>query len=414
MYGVGPQVYAQFYKRLQDIKEYHKKHPNVEVGRPEADIIVKEFETNHNLDSKFTGEEAFGLYIDMNSQFQEYINLKGASQDIDYVEYLTKFYLYEDKVDKTTKEYLKYLEDVLEYLTSFFERTQPLFDLEETLNQRQEEFEKQWENKTFVPIGSSISAPDKNEMDIEKDGDDVLPKKRFDNGAEKLLPWNFSFDDFYCPYCNKKFSKDTVFNAHINSAKHAKVAKRYEEHIRNVFLLEVKINQLASLLTNVIETTKEYLQNRQARLLDEGASELVGEEQPPEDDNDDDETPVRMTKLHYPVGWDGQPIPYWLYRLYGLGQKFVCEICGNTAYWGRRAFEKHFTEWRHAHGMKCLGIENTKEFFEITKIKDAQELAAKLEQDKKKKWNPETMEEFEDPEGYVVDKETYDLLTKNV
>lgn len=411
MYGVGPQVYAQFYQKLQDIKDYHKRHPNVEVGRPEADIIVKEFETNHNLESQFTGEEAFGLYIDMNGLFQEYINLKGASQDIDYVEYLTKFYLFEDTVDKTTKEYLKYLEEVLEYLTSFFKRTQPLFDLEGTLNRCTEEFENQWNNKSFVPIGSSISNSMEQESSMD---DDVLPKKRFDNGAEKLLPWNFNFNDYFCQYCNKKFSKDTVFNAHINSSKHAKVAKRYEEHIHNVFLCEVKVNQLGSLLTNTIESTKEYLQNRQARLLDEGASELIGEEVPQDDDDEDEVVEVKMSKLHYPVGWDGQPIPYWLYRLYGLGQEFKCEICGNTSYWGRRAFEKHFTEWRHAHGMKCLGIENTKEFFEITKIKDAQELAAKLAQDKKRKWNPETMEEFEDPEGYVVDKETYDLLTKNV
>jgi hypothetical protein len=49
-----------------------------------------------------------------------------------------------------------------------------------------------------------------------------------------------------------------------------------------------------------------------------------------------------LTKMNYPVGWDGQPIPYWLYKLNGLGNEYKCEICGNTSYWGRRAFEKHF------------------------------------------------------------------------
>jgi splicing factor 3A subunit 3 len=38
---------------------------------------------------------------------------------------------------------------------------------------------------------------------------------------------------------------------------------------------------------------------------------------------------------------------------------------------GRKSFEKHFQEFRHAHGMRCLGIPNTRHFYEITKIQDA-------------------------------------------
>ena len=35
-----------------------------------------------------------------------------------------------------------------------------------------------------------------------------------------------------------------------------------------------------------------------------------------------------------PLGWDGKPIPYWLYKLHGLNLEFKCEICGNYSYWG--------------------------------------------------------------------------------
>jgi len=66
-----------------------------------------------------------------------------------------------------------------------------------------------------------------------------------------------------------------------------------------------------------------------------------------------------------------RPIPYWLYKLHGLGIEYKCEICGNYSYWGRRAFERHFQEWRHAYGMKCLRIPNTIHFKEITSINDA-------------------------------------------
>lgn len=61
---------------------------------------------------------------------------------------------------------------------------------------------------------------------------------------------------------------------------------------------------------------------------------------------------------------------------YGVacGQEFTCEICGGQSYWGRRAFERHFKEWRHQNGMRALGIPNTKTFFEVTQMKDALEL----------------------------------------
>jgi hypothetical protein len=85
---------------------------------------------------------------------------------------------------------------------------------------------------------------------------------------------------------------------------------------------------------------------------------------------DSDDGPTYNPK-NLPLGWDGKPIPYWLYKLHGLGVEFKCEICGNYSYWGRRAFERHFSEWRHSYGMKCLRIPNTVHFKEITNINDA-------------------------------------------
>lgn len=37
----------------------------------------------------------------------------------------------------------------------------------------------------------------------------------------------------------------------------------------------------------------------------------------------------------------------------------------------RRAYEKHFKEWRHQNGMRALGIPNTKSMFEVTMIDEA-------------------------------------------
>ena len=75
--------------------------------------------------------------------------------------------------------------------------------------------------------------------------------------------------------------------------------------------------------------------------------------------------------LKLPLGWDGKPIPFWLYKLHGLGVEYRCEICSDQVYMGRKNFERHFQEARHAFGMRALGLPNTKHFHEITRIEDA-------------------------------------------
>ena len=72
-----------------------------------------------------------------------------------------------------------------------------------------------------------------------------------------------------------------------------------------------------------------------------------------------------------PLGWDGKPIPYWLYKLHGLGVEYTCEICGNFVYMGRKAFDRHFSEWRHNNGLRSLGVGSGKNYAGITAIEDA-------------------------------------------
>lgn len=87
--------------------------------------------------------------------------------------------------------------------------------------------------------------------------------------------------------------------------------------------------------------------------------------------NDDDDEERIYNPLKLPLGWDGKPIPFWLYKLHGLGVEYTCEICSNFTYRGRKNFERHFQEARHSFGMRALGLPNTKHFHEITKIADA-------------------------------------------
>jgi len=117
--------------------------------------------------------------------------------------------------------------------------------------------------------------------------------------------------------------------------------------------------------------------------------------------------------LKLPLGWDGKPIPYWLYKLHGLGVEYRCEICSDHVYMGRKNFERHFQEPRHAFGMRALGLPNTKHFHEITRIEDALALAEKLKREGRKEISQaETTEEMEDEEGNVYNRKTYDDLKK--
>ena len=131
-----------------------------------------------------------------------------------------------------------------------------------------------------------------------------------------------------------------------------------------------------------------------------------------EKEEDDDDGPI-YNPLNLPLGWDGKPIAYWLYKLHGLGIEYKCEICGNTTYKGRRAFDKHFQEWRHAHGMRCLGVPNTKHFHDITRISDVIELYAKIsDQITATSFIGAVEEEYEDTEGNLLNRRTYEDLAR--
>jgi splicing factor 3A subunit 3 len=101
---------------------------------------------------------------------------------------------------------------------------------------------------------------------------------------------------------------------------------------------------------------------KQTRTYEEIAADLeeqAGADEVSSSDSDDDEA-VISNPLNLPLGWDGKPIPFWLYKLHGLNVEYKCDICGGFTYRGPRAFERHFSEWRHTYGMRCLGIPNSK------------------------------------------------------
>lgn len=119
-------MYSLFYDRLREIKEYHRKYPNLEVERPENLHIPSRMFfypilscycahiSSNQANIAFTGEEKYGKYLDLNELFVQYINLEGIEK-LDYLTYLRQFYTF-DKMPESrlySKQYKK-------YATSFF------------------------------------------------------------------------------------------------------------------------------------------------------------------------------------------------------------------------------------------------------------------------------------------------------
>ena len=138
------------------------------------------------------------------------------------------------------------------------------------------------------------------------------------------------------------------------------------------------------------------------------------------DETDSDEEEEIYNPKNLPLGWDGKPIPVWLYKLHGLNQYFTCEICGGESYRGARAFEKHFAESKHCYGMKCLGIPNSRHFHGVTKIADAKRLWETIKAKEQAEGGSRGVggpggngvEEFEDSNGNVLTRAAYEDLAR--
>ena len=197
----------------------------------------------------------------------------------------------------------------------------------------------------------------------------------------------------WCEACQRSYAKQTVYDAHLTSRNHVKKAAALAngngqqsnghasaaaaastaststaaEKQRAMALLEHQIKHLVSdydspllvirndtkanverkqaLTDKERQLENEELEERERREAEEAAAKAERAAKRPagfgdddEDEDEDDEERI-YNPLKLPLGWDGKPIPFWLYKLHGLGVEYTCEICSNFAYRGR--YVKH-------------------------------------------------------------------------
>ncbi|KAF2851974.1 hypothetical protein T440DRAFT_516939 [Plenodomus tracheiphilus IPT5] len=409
-----------FMKEIASIKDFHARYPNEPVENLEKAYKKRSPEDHAQsiaaTDSMFTGEEGFGRFFDLTTLHEQYLNLPvhQHARRLTYLQYLDLFDAFSPpqcnirRDQKKSEAYFQYLKALQDYLEGFMRRTKPLENLDKLFDNFDKEFEELWE-KDEVPGWEKnwlASAP----INGEPQGEGI-----------------------WCSACKKGFSKETVYEAHLSGKKHKKALQesqngatdstngqangsadiqRFKE--RAVAEREFRIKKLAAAMQTERGDTKVNVERKQGMTERERQQELeqlysehqdTGAKEQDEDSEGEDKI---YNPLKLPLAWDGKPIPFWLYKLHGLGVEFPCEVCGNFVYMGRRAFDKHFNEPRHIHGLKCLGITNTTLFREITSIQEAEALWKKIQKDKKKeKTMAENVVEMEDSEGNVMPEKVY-------
>lgn len=213
------------------------------------------------------------------------------------------------------------------------------------------------------------SRPLENHEILLKDLADQFEKSELkSNTGEKVeSSHNEPNDIFSCIVCNKIFSKESVWKAHMNSTKHIKRAQA-NGRSNTVNDSESSFNAQSSIkkqeyiisklgegpLNEIIRQTISNIERKQSLTERERELEIqqqeieslpkepkIDQEALKENEKEEDDEFI-WNPLKLPLGWDGKPIPFWLWKLHGLGVEYPCEICGGKVINGRKNFEKHF------------------------------------------------------------------------
>jgi len=183
----------------------------------------------------------------------------------------------------------------------------------------------------------------------------------------RLTP-NFSISDVQIG--QKHYSKQTVYDAHLTSKKHIKATAKQASsgetsanpngtmhsekphhagqssaklRIRNSAYYTCLATDLLVALIPTLNETKSNVERRFSLTAREREQEILERDKPApppptsavDGAGDEDEEEKIYNPLKLPLGWDGKPIPYWLYKLHGLGVEYRCEICSDHVYMGR-------------------------------------------------------------------------------
>lgn len=421
-----------FYKRLHEIRSHHRASKQTEFATPMT------VDPTEGPTVEFTDEEGYGRYLDMHALYGKFVNLKNVER-VDYLTYLATFdRLFEVSTKDKNAAYKAYLEQLVQYLVDFHSRAEPLYDLPSDLSAVQLDFEKTWEEGSCVGWDKTTAGADDSAGAAAAGAAEPVDVAGFGSAAElealsleqlkaTLLSLGLKCGGTAAQRAERLFSTKGKARAEWDKkilAGKPKGGKSKKDATaaahKALALMEMKVYKMAGLLAEIRTGTRENVERKQARTAAEREAEnedveIAGDDDAGDEDDNayDSDNELIYNPKDLPLDELGKPIPYWLYKLHGLNVRYVCEICGDASYRGPKAFQRHFNEWRHASGMRRLGIPNTTHFHNVTLIADAQALWKKLQTQKEVvAFKAADEEEYEDSQGNVVNKKTYEDLKR--
>jgi splicing factor 3A subunit 3 len=355
----GSDMFDSFYKNLNSTREYYQKFPDIEIPSSTMDM--------NDVEVPFSGAEVFGKYFDLNPLYLQFCNLlKKASIDQDYLQYLDRFnsFFYIPESIKATKPYSEYLENLWVYLYDFFHRVNPLINIDDIVKEWSADFKTKVDSgeikiAKFSKGGKAKSANAPQPLRLGMFSDPLeLEALGMDRIKEALEAMGLKCGGTLSDRAQRLWSVRGKKAEDIPNNLRSKPAKRKvddgsaeeksespsdssnseEAYSNDISWMEFKATSICHLMMDTVTATRRHAEKQQSRTAEEKEAEIREEEfglLPDVADgdavvDDDDDAPI-YNPLNLPLGWDGKPIPFWLYKLHGLGVEFKCEICGTQS-----------------------------------------------------------------------------------
>lgn len=380
--NIDHQIY-EFFSSDENFPIIKKQLDNNECKNNEKYNYLSKYASDLNKLEIFDKFEHFGDFLNLREFYNIWKSLH--NEQIDYKQYVKDITKRSNIILTITnqQQYEDYLTQLLHYLLNFYERLNPF---------------------NLIPILEETNS--------------------------------FKHDSHYCLSCCKLFSNESSYNSHLQGKKHLKNQLKFSQILTTESKILSMIGNLENIWINTINEIErfELLTYREREMEKKGIgkklpistyhkapiklflynnNDEINDLNIKNDEIEDEE--MLNNPLNLPIGLDGKPIPFWLWKLKGLSHIFQCEICDNEKFQGRSNFNKHFNNEKHREGLKKMGInvKDFKYFKDINNKKEIEEIINYLNKKNREEiqFNDDS-EQVEDEFGNLMNKKVYEQLKK--
>lgn len=198
-----------FYTKLKELQDYHRNFTpaGAKIEYKGAKVMLDRVFQAPRAPPAFSGEESDGKYVDMEVLYHEFLNLKKIREAVEqpggYIWYLQNFdHFHEIPINlkqRLLRPYRRYLNNLVEYLTEFFKKTQPLADFEIVEKQFENDFEHKWNEGTVR--GWEGCGPSDEHLGNDHNGP-LGHQGNHDSQKDSAL---------FCEACAKQFTNQNVY-----------------------------------------------------------------------------------------------------------------------------------------------------------------------------------------------------------